>query len=138
MSAGGVHRTTTEDASAGELVAQLTEDISTLVRDEVALAKRDLATAGKRAGLGVGLFGAAGAVAWFGLGTLIAAAVLGLATTMAAWLAAVIVAVLLFVIAGIAAVVGKQSVQKAPDPPRERVESVKSDVAAVRGEENDR
>ncbi len=138
MSAGGVHRTTTEDASAGQLVAQLTEDISTLVRDEVALAKRDLATAGKRAGLGVGLFGAAGAMAWFGLGTLVAAAVLGLATAMDAWLAALIVAGLLFVIAGAAAVVGKQSVQTAPEPPRERVESVKSDVSAIRGEADDR
>lgn len=128
----------TQDASAGELVAQLTEDISTLVRDEVALAKRDLTTAGKRAGIGVGLFGAAGAVASFGLGTLIAAAVLGLATAVDAWLAALIVAVVLFVIAGVAALVGKQSVQKAPDPPRERAESVKADVSAVRGREDDR
>lgn len=134
----GSHRTTTEDASAGELVAQLTDDISTLVRDEVALAKRDLATAGKRAGIGVGLFGAAGAVAWFGLGTLVAAAVLGLATAMDAWLAALIVAVVLFVLAGVAALVGKSSVQKAPEPPRERVESVKADVSAARGEEDAR
>lgn len=124
-------RTPTGDASTGELVAQLTQDLSTLVRDEVELAKRDLATAGKRAGVGAGLFGAAGVVAVFGLGTLVATAVLGLATAMDAWLAALIVAVALFVIAGVAALVGRTSVRKAPEPPRERVESVRADVAAA-------
>lgn len=130
-------RTPTEDASAGQLVAQLTEDISTLVRDEVALAKQDLATAGKRVGIGAGLFGAAGVIAWFAVGTLVAAAVLGLATALDAWLSALIVAVVLLVLAGIAALVGKSSVKKAPEPPRERVESVKADLAAVRHTEEE-
>ena len=121
-----------DDQSAGQLVSQLTEDIATLVRDEVALAKRDLATAGKRAGVGVGLFGAAGVIAVFGLGTLIATAVLGLATALDAWLAALIVAVALFVIAGVAALIGKSSVGKAPEPPKDRVDSVKADVAAIK------
>lgn len=134
MSAGQ-HRTDVDDASAGELVAQLTDDISTLVRNEVELAKRDLATAGKRAGLGVGLFGAAGAVAWYAVGTFIAAAVLGLATVVDAWLAALIVGVALVLIAAGTAVLGRSSVQRAPEPPRERVESVKADVSAARGEE---
>lgn len=135
MSGAHQSRTPTDDASTGQLVTQLTEDISTLVRDEVALAKRDIATAGKRAGLGVGLFGAAGALAWFGVGTLIAAAVLALATAVEPWLAAVIVAAALLVLAGITALIGKSSVQKAPEPPRDRVESLKADVSAVKGEE---
>lgn len=129
-------RSPTDDASAGQLVAQLTEDVATLVRDEVELAKRDLVTAGKRVGIGAGLFGIAGVVVWFGIATLVAAAVLGLATVLDAWLAALVVAAGLFVIAGIAALVGRSSVQKAPEPPRARVESVKADLAAARpGEE---
>jgi membrane protein len=121
-----------DDRSTGELVAQLSEDLSTLVRDEVALAKRDLATAGKRAGIGVGLFGAAGVVAWFAVGTLVAAAVLGLATALDAWLSALIIGAGLVVVAGLMALVGKSSVSKAPEPPRERVDSVKADVAAAK------
>lgn len=121
-----------DDRSAGQLVSDLTEDISTLVRDEVALAKQDLATSAKRAGIGVGLFGAAGVIVWFAVGTLVAAAVLGLATALDAWLAALIVAAALFVIAGVAALIGKSSVSKVPEPPHHRVESVKEDVAAVK------
>ena len=120
-----------DDRSAGQLVSDLTEDVSTLVRDEVALAKADLATSVKRVGIGAGLFGAAGVIVWFAFGVLVAAAVLGLATAVDAWLAALIVAVALFAVAGIAALVGKGSVQKAPEPPQHRVESVKADVDAI-------
>ncbi len=121
-----------DDRSVGRLAADLTEDVSTLVRDEIALAKRDLATAGKRVGVGVCLFGAAGVIAWFGVGTLVAAAVLGLATAVDAWLAALIVAAALFVVAAVAGLVGKGSVQSAPEPPAQRAESIQADVDAVK------
>lgn len=126
------HRVPTSQASTGELIAQATADISTLVRDEIALAKQDLATSGKRLGIGAGLFGTAGTLALYGLGALVAAAILGIAEALDAWLAALIVAAALFVLAGIAALVGKARVSRVGEAPRERVESVKADVAAAR------
>ena len=125
--------TAPQDESTGRLIAQATEDISTLIRAEMQLAKDDLAKAGKRVGVGAGLFGAAGVVALYGLGVLLSAAVLGLANVTDPWLAALIVAIALFVVAGIAALVGKSSVSKATRAPAERVESVQADVAAAKG-----
>lgn len=124
-----------QDRSTGELVANVGEEIATIVRTEIALAKDDLARSGKRVGIGVGAFGAAGVVSMYGLGVLIAAAVLGLSGVLDPWLAALVVAAVLFVVAGIAALVGKRSVSTAGDPPKERVESVQEDVAAVKGQE---
>ena len=125
-------RIPTTQASTGELIAQATEDISTLIRDEMELAKRDLAASGKRLGVGVGMFGAAGTLALYGLGALVAAAILGVAEALDAWLAALIVGAGLFVVAGLAALIGKIRVSRAADAPRDRVESVKADVAAAR------
>lgn len=124
-----------QDLSTGELVADVGEQIATIVRTEIALAKDDLARSGKRVGIGVGAFGAAGVVAMYGLGVLVAAGILGLALVVDAWLAALIVAGVLFLVAGLAALVGKRSVSTAGDPPKERIESVQEDVAAVKGQE---
>lgn len=124
-----------QDRSTGELVANVGDEIATIVRTEIALARDDLARSGKRVGIGVGAFGAAGVVAMFGLGVLIAAGVLGLSLVVDAWLAALIVAGVLFLVAGVAALLGKRSVSTAGDPPKERVESVQEDVAAVKGQE---
>jgi membrane protein len=125
--------TAPQDESTGRLIAQATEDISTLIRAEMQLAKDDLAQAGKRVGVGAGLFGAAGIVALYGLGVLLSAAVLGLANVTDPWLAALIVAVALFVVAGVAALVGKRNVSKVAQAPAKRVESVQADVAAAKG-----
>lgn len=122
-----------QDESTGRLIAQATEDISTLIRAEMALAKDDLAQAGKRVGVGAGLFGAAGVIALYGLGVLLSAAVLGLANVTDPWLAALIVAVALFVVAGVAALLGKSNVSKVTQAPAARVESVQADVAAAKG-----
>ena len=124
-----------QDRSTGELVADVGEEIATIVRTEIALAKDDLARSGKRVGIGIGAFGAAGFVAFYGLGVLVAAAVLGLSLVLDPWLAALVVAAVLFVVAGVAALVGKRSVSTAGEPPKERVESVQEDVAAVKGQE---
>ncbi len=121
-------RTPTTEASTGQLLAQATEDISTLIRDELALAKQDLATTGKKVGIGAGLFGLAGTLALYGLGALIATAILAIAEGLAPWIAAGIVTLVLFVAAGIAALVGKGSISHAGDAPAERVESVKADI----------
>ena len=117
------------DASMADLVKQLTEQTSRLARQEVELAKAELAIKGKRAGLGVGMFGGAGAIAFYALGALIAAAVLGLATAVAAWLSALIVAAVLAAIAGLVALQGKSKLQQATPPvPEQSSESVKEDV----------
>ena len=117
------------DASVAELVKQLSDQSTRLARQEVELAKAELAVKGKRAGVGAGMFGGAGAFAFYGLGAVTAAAILALATAMAPWLAALIVAAVFGVIAGVLALQGKHKVQQATPPvPEEAVESVKEDV----------
>ncbi|MCW2829562.1 MAG: hypothetical protein JWP31_254 [Aeromicrobium sp.] len=119
-------------ASTGQLLVQATEDISRLIHDEIELAKRDLAESGKRLGAGAGLFGLAGSLALYGVGALIAAAILGIAEGLEPWIAAAIVAGVLFVAAAVAALVGKMSVGRVAEAPRARAQSVKADVAAVK------
>jgi hypothetical protein len=117
------------DASAGELVKQLSEQTSRLVRQEMELAKAELAIKGKRAGVGAGMFGTAGLLGLYAVGALIAAAIAALATAVDTWLAALIVAVVLGAAAGVAALMGKNKVQEAlPPVPEDSVESVKEDV----------
>jgi hypothetical protein len=117
------------EASLAELIKQLSDQSSRLARQEVELAKAELAVKGKRAGVGAGMFGGAGAFGFYGLGALTAAAILALATAMAAWLAALIIAVVFAAIAGILALQGKTKVQQAiPPVPEEATESVKEDV----------
>lgn len=125
--------TSPQDESTGRLIAQATEDISTLIRAEMQLAKDDLSQAGKRVGIGAGMFGVAGIIALYGLGVLVSAGVLGLTNVTDPWLAALIVAAGLFVVAGVAALVGKSSVSKATQAPGKRVESVQADVDAAKG-----
>jgi hypothetical protein len=121
------------DQSLSELVQRLSNQTSTLVRKEIQLAQQELQNKGKRAGLGVGLLGAGGLVALYAVGALIAAAVLGLATAVPPWLAALIVAVALFAIAGVLALLGKKQVQRAmPPKPETAIESVQSDIAEVK------
>ena len=125
------------EPSVGELTSQLGEQVSRLIRDELALAQAELTEKGKRAGIGAGLFGGAGLVALYGVGCLVAAAVLGLAAAVDSWLAALIVGVALLVVAGVAALLGKSQVQQAtPLAPTEAVESTKKDVRAARGHQS--
>ena len=117
------------EASAGDLVKQLSEQTSRLVREEVELAKAELAIKGKQAGVGAGMFGGAGVLGLFALGALIAAAIAALDLAMATWLAALIVAVVLGAVAGVVALMGRNKVQQAMPPvPEDSVESVKEDV----------
>jgi MFS family permease len=117
------------DASLAELVKQLSEQTSRLARQEVELAKAELAVKGKRAGIGAGMFGGAGALAFYAFGALTAAAILALATAMDGWLAALIIAAVYGAIAGILALQGKHKVEQATPPvPVEAAESVKEDV----------
>src|SRR5437763_16584446 len=121
------------EASVAELVKQLAEQSSRLAQHEVQLAKAELAVKGKRAGIGAGMFGGAGVFGFYGLGALTAAGMLALATAVAAWLAALIVAVVLAAIAGLLALQGKSKAQQATPPmPEQATESVKEDVQWTR------
>jgi uncharacterized membrane protein YqjE len=122
-----------KDASTGELISQLTEQMSRLVRDEARLAQAEVTQKAKRLGIGAGLFGGAGLMAFFGLAVLISAAVLGLAAVLPAWLAALIVAVVLFAVAGVLALIGKKDVAQASPPvPTQAIAGVQADIAAVK------
>lgn len=119
--------------SMAELVHQLSEQTSTLIRQELRLATAELKEKGRHAGLGVGMFGGAGLVALYGVGALVAAAIIGLGTLVEPWLAAVIAGVALLTFAGIAAVLGKRQVEQATPPtPEQAVESVQRDIKTVK------
>jgi membrane protein len=121
------------DQQIGDLVKQLSEQTSDLVRKELKLAQVEMQEKGKRAGIGAGLFGGAGLVALYGLGVLIAAIVLALSTAIDAWLAALIVAVVLFAVAGVAALMGRKQVEQATPPqPEQAIASTKRDVQVVK------
>ncbi|MBV9060401.1 MAG: phage holin family protein [Pseudonocardiales bacterium] len=121
------------DASVSELVERLSAQISALVRDEMALATTELKRKGAQAGIGIGIGGAGAVVALLGLGALVAAAILGLATVLAAWLAAVIVGVVLLVLAGIISALGITQVrQSAPPVPERAVENAKRDIQTLK------
>jgi uncharacterized membrane protein YqjE len=117
------------DQPVSDLVKQLTEQTKTLVHQEIELAKAELTEKGKKAGLGAGLFGAAGLLAFFAFATLTACFVLALDTAMASWLAALVVAALYGAIAGGLALSGKKQVTEAGSPvPEQTVDTVKEDV----------
>ncbi|MFE9921362.1 phage holin family protein [Streptomyces sp. NPDC005774] len=118
----------------GELVGQATEQVSRLVRQEVALAKLELAEKGRRAGRGGGMLGGAGAFAYAGL---LAAAFTGgaaLSLVLPVWAAALIITAVLFVIAGVLAALGREQLKKAtPATPEQTLGSVKADVEEIKG-----
>ena len=121
------------DRSVNELVQQLSQQTATLVRQEMQLAQAELQQKGKRAGIGAGMFGGAGLVALYGVGAIIAGAVLALATAVDAWLAAVVVGVVLLATAGLLALFGKKQVDHATPPkPEAAMASVKRDVDEVK------
>ncbi len=122
-----------EEPSTGDLVKQLTEQTKTLVKQEMRLAQAELQEKGKKVGIGAGMLGIGGLVAFFGAATLIAALVLALATALAPWLSALIVGVVLLAVAGGAALVGKKQIEQATPPvPQQTVETVKQDVDHVK------
>ena len=115
--------------STGDLVKRLSEQTSELVRKEIDLAKAELTEKGKQAGVGAGMFGAAGLFGVTAFLALTAALIAVLAEGMDIWLAALIVAVVYAVVAGVGAVLGKNKFQEAaPVAPEQTMESVKEDV----------
>src|SRR5947209_925725 len=106
----------TDERPVAELLKDLSEQTTTLVHQELELAKLELTQKGKRAGLGAGMFGAASLVGLYALGALTAAIILILATAMTAWLAAVVVAAAYGVVAGGLALAARSRVKQATPP----------------------
>jgi len=113
----------------GELLKRLSQETSQLVRQEFELAQAELAEKGKKAGLGAGMFGAAGVTGLLSLGALTACLILALNHAVADWLAALIVALVWGAVAGVLALRGRDKVQEAAPPvPEQTVETIKEDV----------
>lgn len=123
-----------KNLSTVELTERLTEQVSTLVRTEVSHALEEVKSKGTRIGVGVGISGAGAILLFLGLATLIATAVLGLATAVEPWLAALIVALVVLAIGGILAAIGASKAKNAAPPVPERTAaSVRADIDAAKG-----
>jgi membrane protein len=122
-----------DDRSISELVQRLSAQTGDLVRQELRLAQVEMQEKGKRAGIGAGLFGGAGLVALYGLGFLLAAAALLLATALEPWVALAIVGAALLAIAGAMALGGKKQVdQAAPLMPEQAIDTTRQDIEHVK------
>lgn len=121
------------DTSTAELIQRMSTQVSELVRDELALATAELKQKATKTGIGVGLTGIGGLLSLYGLGALVAAAVLGLAAVLYTWLAALIVGVALLVVSGLLAVLGIGRVRDAtPLVPEQAVQSSRLDLKTVK------
>lgn len=119
--------------STGELVKMVTEQVSVLIRDELKLAQLEMTSKGKQAALGAGMFGAGGVVAVYGVGCLVACAIIAISGVVTAWLAALIVGVALLAGAAGLALMGKGRLRKATPPvPAQAIADVKADVEEVK------
>ena len=119
--------------SIAELIKQVSEESSRLLRGELKLAQAEMTQKAKTAGIGIGAFGAAAVLGWFALGCFLATAILALALVLAPWLAALLVTVVVAIAAGIAALIGKKKVaEAAPAVPTDTVDSVKKDVEEIK------
>lgn len=115
--------------STGDLVKQLSEQTTTLVRKEIELAKAELSAKGKTAGEGAGMFGGAAVAGLLALGTLTALILSLLDKAMDFSLAALLVTLVYGAIAGFLALRGRERIKRGmPPAPEQTVETVKEDV----------
>jgi len=120
---------TVDDRPMPELMKTLSDQTTTLVRQEIELAKAEMSAKGKEVGIGAGAFGGAALVGLYAFGAITAAIVLALSTAVDGWLAALIVGVVYAAVAGVLALVGKKKTQAGSPPVPERaIESTKEDV----------
>jgi Putative Actinobacterial Holin-X, holin superfamily III len=121
------------ERSTGELIKLMSEQVSTLVRDELKLAQLEMTRKGKQAGIGAGMMGGGGLIALYGLGCLIACAIIAISRELAPWLSALIVGAVLLAVAGVAGLVGRAKLRQGTPPiPEDAVQSVKTDVEEIR------
>jgi uncharacterized membrane protein YqjE len=128
MAEGDGH-TRLQDRPTAELVQRLSDNATRLVRAEIELAKAELAAKGKRAGIGAGLLGGAALLSMFALGAVTAAIIALWALLVPLWAAALITAGIYLVVAGIAGLLGKNSMQRAVPPvPEQALETTRTDL----------
>lgn len=120
------------DPSIGELMTRLSAQTGRLVRDEMKLAQKELQESLRHAGKGAGLISAAGVLGFLGAGTLIAAAVAALALVLPVWASALIIAVVLLVAAGVAAMLSRREAERATPATPRTMANVRRDVDVVR------
>jgi uncharacterized membrane protein YqjE len=131
--AGERQESSAHDRSTGELVRELSELVSVLVRDELKLAQVEMADKGKQAATGAGLLGGGGLIAIYGVGCLIACAVIAISGAVSAWLSALIVGGALLAAAAVAAWSGKGRLQKAiPPVPARAAAGIKTDIEEIK------
>ncbi|MFF3029648.1 phage holin family protein [Streptomyces rubiginosohelvolus] len=131
--AGRQTPTTTGDEPVGVLVSRASQQISELVREEMQLARSEMAEKGRRFGKGGGLFGAAGFVGILASQALVATCIAALALALPLWAAALIVTAVLAAVAGATALAGKKQIARAGTPaPEQTIDSVKADLAEVK------
>ncbi len=120
--------------SLGQLVSDLSEQTSRLVRAEIQLAKTEIAERAKLLGAGAGLLAAAGVLALYLLAAVLMTLVIVLDLWMPLWVAALVVTLLLLVAVVVLALVGLKAVKKgAPPSPQAAIASVQADVDALKG-----
>lgn len=123
--------------SLGGLLKELPDRISRLVRSEIQLAKLEITTKIKAAGVGAGMLAVAAFFALVAFAALVAAAIMGLANVVPDWLAAIIVAVVFLILAAVLALLGVKKLKKGiPPVPEDSIDSVKADVRAVTGRDS--
>ena len=123
------HEEDLRDRPIGELVKQLAGQTSTLVRQEIDLAKAEMSQKANVAGKGAGLLGGAATVGLLAAGALTACVILALSEVVPDWLAALIVALVLGAVAAVLALQGRNRIRAATPPvPEQTVETVKEDV----------
>ena len=126
---------TENDRSIGTIVKELMENISALFRSEIALLKWELKDTAAKLGGGAAFLAGALFVALFGLGFLFVTITLGLvALGVPAWLSALIVTVVLFVTAGVLALLGKKKFSAAQFVPKESMEQIKNDIETIKAD----
>ncbi|MFF3269637.1 phage holin family protein [Streptomyces chrestomyceticus] len=128
------HRTARPDGRpVNELVTQASEQLSSLVRDEMRLAQTELARKGKRFGVGGGLLGGAGTVAFLAAQALVATAIIALGLVLPLWAAGLVVVGVLLVLAAVLGLLGRQRIRRATPPmPEEAVRSVRKDIETIK------
>jgi uncharacterized membrane protein YqjE len=125
--------TEARERATADLLRDLSDQTTTLVRKEIELAKVELTAKGKTAATGAGMFGGAGLFGVFAFGALTACIIAALATFLPTWVAALIVAAVYGAIAGVLALRGKSKVKQATPPvPEQAVDSTKEDVEWVK------
>ena len=133
QTSGTSHQAGGPERSTGELINLMSEQVSTLVRDELKLAQLEMTRKGKQAGIGVGMLGGGGVIALYGIGCLIACAIIAISRLLAPWLSALVVGAALLTVAGIAALMGKARLRQATPPvPQDAVQSLRADVNEVK------